>query len=302
MGTPDFAVPALQTLLNSEHEVVCVYSQPPRPKGRGQKLQPSPVHQLAESAEIEVMTPENFKTKSAIRAFQDFDLDLAIVAAYGLILPRDVLKAPKYGCVNIHASLLPRWRGAAPIHRAILSGDKKTGVTLMKMDEGLDTGDMIAMEEVAITQNTTLPDLHDALAQLGADMLPAFLTSLQASGKITAKAQPADGITYASMLKKEDGRIDWTQDAPAIARQVRALNPWPGTWTVKGEQRFKMLQVSISPKQTDALPGRVLDGGAVACGQGGVIQIERLQPENKQAMDISAALNGHYLAAGDVFS
>jgi len=248
MGTPDFAVTALQALIASEHEVACVYSQPPRPKGRGKKVQSSPVHQLAEQHNIEVRTPLNFKNQNDIDAFQALNLDVAIVAAYGLILPKDILGAPQYGCLNIHASLLPRWRGAAPIHHAIWSGDDETGITVMQMDEGLDT-------------------LHNTLADMGGEMIVNALDQLAKDGSVPSTEQPEEGMTYASMLKKSDGQIDWNQTAEQIDRQVRALNPWPGS--------------------------------NIACGDKSVLTIIELQPENKKVMSVDVALNGGHLIVGN---
>lgn len=304
MGTPDFAVPALQTLLNSEHDVVCVYSQPPRPKGRGQKLQLSPVHQLAESAEVLVRTPKNFKDKNDVQDFDALNLDIAIVAAYGLILPKEILEAPQYGCVNIHASLLPRWRGAAPIHRAILAGDTQTGITLMKMDEGLDTGDMIAKDTAPITDKTTLPALHDELAAMGGEMLLSFIQSLADTETIEAEKQPDEGVTYASMLSKEEGHIDWSDSAEDIERRIRAFNPWPGTWCLKADQsRLKIIEASIAKESyNNAGAGTILENGRITCGNSGVLELIKIQPANKKAMDIQSALNGGYIKSGDVLS
>lgn len=303
MGTPDFAVTALQQLLNNNFNVVCVYSQPPRPKGRGKKVQSSPVQQLAESAEIEVRHPIHFKSKSDIKDFQNLELDLAIVAAYGLILPREILNAPKYGCINIHASILPRWRGAAPIHRAILAGDRETGVTLMKMDQGLDTGDMLSVTHTSITANTTLPDLHDQLAQMGADMVVEYLQNFDRSRAIIGKKQPEQGVTYAHMLKKEEGKIDWSQNATVIVRQIRGLNPWPGTWTInQNGTRIKIINGQVADENQDEEIGTVLSDGKIQCGNQTVLQLKEIQPENKKPMDIKVALNGGHLNKGDLFN
>jgi len=302
MGTPDFAVTALQQLLNKNFNIICVYSQPPRPKGRGKKVQASPVQQLAESAEIEMRHPISFKNKNDIKDFQNLNLDLAIVAAYGLILPKDILKAPKYGCINIHASVLPRWRGAAPIHRAILAGDSETGVTLMKMDEGLDTGNMISVQRTAITGNTTLPELHDQLAQMGGDMIVEYLNSFDIEQGIVAEKQPENGVTYAKMLTKEEGRIDWKQSAEDIERQIRALNPWPGTWTIdQNEKRIKVLAAQVNQKNSNEELGEILSDGVIQCGQNSVLQLIKIQPENKKPMDINVALNGGHINQGDIF-
>lgn len=299
MGTPDFSVPALRALISSGHKVVCVYSQPPRPKGRGQHVQESPVHQAALDAGIEVRTPINFKKDQDVAAFMALELDVAVVAAYGLLLPKSILDAPVHGCINIHASLLPRWRGAAPIHRAILNGDQKTGITIMQMEEGLDTGPMIAKREVAIRDTTTTGSLHDMLSAVGASMITDVIDRLGLEGKLESEPQSEDGMTYAKMLKKEEGRIDWTKPAQAIDRQIRALNPWPGTWgeTTDGK-RLKILEGQVSQLADIAEPGMVGEGGIIACGEHTALRLNLIQPENKKPMDIAAAYNGGYLKAG----
>lgn len=302
MGTPDFAVTALQALIGSDHEVACVYSQPPRPKGRGKKVQASPVHQCAKEAGIEVRTPLNFKNQDDIEAFKLLNLDVAVVAAYGLILPKEILETPKHGCINIHASLLPRWRGAAPIHHAIWSGDNETGITLMQMDEGLDTGAMISKESVVITDQTTLPELHDTLSDMGGQMIVSALNELAKTGSLSATAQSEEGMTYASMLKKEDGKIDWSQSAVEIDRQVRALNPWPGTWTMHNDKRFKILKAEILNQENNHDVGEILEGGNIACGERTVLKLVEVQPENKKSMTADVALNGSHLIVGNKFS
>lgn len=299
MGTPDFAVPALQAILDSHHNVICVYSQPPRPKGRGQTLQKSPVHQLAESAGIPVRNPLSFKKDEAAR--QDFialNADVAVVAAYGLILPDSVLTAPRYGCVNIHASLLPRWRGASPIQRAIWAGDKMSGITLMQMEVGLDTGPIIEMKSVPVTDATTTPALHDALAGLGGEMIVPFLDRLSVWGRIDADPQDDSKSCYAPLLTREDGRVDWHKPAVEIDRQIRALNPWPGVWAMTAEGvRIKIL--AATPGAGAGVAGTLLDkSGAVACGAGSVLVLKTIQPDNGKAMDVAAAINGGYLKVG----
>ena len=301
MGTPDFSVPVLQTILNSNHQLLAVYTQPPRPKGRGGKIAKSPIHELAESADIDVRTPLDFKNNQDIKDFEKFEADLAIVAAYGLILPREVLRAPKFGCVNIHASLLPRWRGAAPIHRAILAGDTQTGITLMQMDEGLDTGNIISMEKTIIGPKTDLVSLHDTLAEMGTEMLARFLDLLQENEKIDSVPQPADGMTYAKMLTKEEGRIDWNNSAEEIERKVRAFYPWPGTWTLLHDKRVKIVEVVVSDEKSQEKEGTILKNGKIVCGDGHVLVLQKMQPENKNMMDTQAALNGGYLSEGSVF-
>lgn len=299
MGTPDFAAASLRAILDSRHQVLCAYTQPPRPKGRGQIMQKSPVHQLAEEAGVPVRHPHSLKRDEQARAdFIALGADIAVVAAYGLILPADVLAAPRYGCVNIHASLLPRWRGASPIQRAIWAGDEQTGITLMKMDAGLDTGDILEKSVVPIGQETTAPGLHDRLASLGAEMIVPFLDRLSQNKALQGERQDDGQSCYAPLLTREDGQVDWTQDAAAIDRQVRALNPWPGVWTRnEAGLRLKIHAVQIldavPPGNT---PGIVLDKkGAVACGNGTGLLLTAIQPENGKRMDAAAAVNGGYL-------
>ena len=303
MGTPDFSVRALQRLIDSDHEVVCVYSQPPRPKGRGQQVQKSPVQICAEAADIEVRYPVNFKDGNYVQNFKDLDLDIAVVAAYGLILPVSILEAPKHGCINIHASLLPRWRGAAPIQRAIMAGDTQSGVTIMQMEKGLDTGPEISKEALDITGNTTAQSLHDGLSSLGADMVIAVIDQLVEQGALTSTTQSEEGVTYAHMLKKSEGKIDWSQSAIEIDRQIRALTPWPGTWceTSTGK-RLKVLQVELVDEIKDGGIGEIIDGGLIVCGDQKALQLITVQPENKKSMDVQAALNGGYLKVGEFLS
>lgn len=294
MGTPEFSTGALQKLIDSEHDVIAVYSQPPRPKGRGQQVQKSPVHLLADTHNIPVFTPLSFKKDAdAVAQFQSLKADIAVVAAYGLILPQSVLDAPKLGCLNIHASILPRWRGASPIQHAIWKGDAVSGVTIMRMELGLDTGPMLLKREVAITKDTTAQSLHDALSQLGAGMIVEVLKDIP-EGEIQNDAESV----YAPMLKKEDGLIDWSDSADAIDRQVRALNPWPGTYTIAKGKRLKILSGELS-QQTAQKAGQISAKGEVSCGEG-VYKILSLQPENAKAMDIASAFNGKYLSDGMV--
>lgn len=304
MGTPDFSVLALEKLISSRHKVVCVYSQPPRPKGRGQQMQKTPVHEAALAAKIEVRTPLNFKKDEDIAAFMALELDVAVVAAYGLILPKAILDAPVHGCLNIHASLLPRWRGAAPIQRAILEGDKETGITIMQMDEGLDTGAMIKKKSVPIRESTTSESLHDILSAIGSSMIGEVIEELATNGTLAGTPQPPEGSTYAKMLKKEEGRIDWTKPADAIHRQIRALNPWPGTWceTDKG-RRLKILDALPMPFKPSEPAGMVLDDDCVVvCGDQTTLKLESLQPENKKPMSASDAVRGGYLIAGQILT
>lgn len=307
MGTPDFALEALKALCErTDHDIACVYSQPPRPKGRGHKVQPSPVHAYAEEHGIPVYTPKSLKGEAEQKEFESHNLDVAIVAAYGLILPKAVLDAPKFGCLNIHASLLPRWRGAAPIQYAILAGDTETGVTIMQMDVGLDTGPEISKRSVPISRETIAPQLHDELATLGADMIVETVNQIAKTGQPLPSTPQNDDFTYASMLSKQDGLLKWHESADQIDRQIRALNPWPGVSTDILGRRFKITKAVKADGiagQGQMQPGKILNKqGDVVCGDGGIIRIEQIQPEGKKPMDFASALNGGYLAISDEFS
>jgi methionyl-tRNA formyltransferase len=301
MGTPEFAVQALDAIIHSGHEVVCIYCQPPRPAGRGHKLQPSPVQLRAEELNIPVRTPLSLKKDAAARKdFAALNLDVAVVAAYGLILPQDVLDAPQHGCINIHASLLPRWRGAAPIQRAIMAGDAETGICIMQMEAGLDTGPVLMRGTVPISNTTTAAQLHDALAAQGAELIVKTL-NLIAAGKTPApQKQHETGATYAAMLAKEDGRIDWRKSANEIERQFRALHPWPGMWCMHNDQRLKILEVSI--EKAGGAPGQILDRQMlVACGQGSLL-LKKVQPQDRKPMDGASFMNGAHLNIGDTLA
>lgn len=266
MGSPDFSVPTLRALHAAGHEIVAVYCQPPRPAGRGQAVRRCPVHLAADALGLTVRTPTRLRTDPATQeAFAELDLDVAVVVAYGLILPQAMLDAPRRGCLNIHASLLPRWRGAGPIQAAILAGDTETGVTIMQMEAGLDTGPMLSREAVPIAATTTAATLHDTLADLGARMI---LTTLDTSP--TPVAQPTEGVTYAPKLSREDGRIDWSQAAEAVDRRIRAFDPWPGTFTTLQTTVFKVLSARIvEAPGISAPPGTVLDDAlTIACDDG----------------------------------
>lgn len=299
MGTPDFAVAALNALHGAGHDIVAVYSQPPRPVGRGLKLQPSPVQKRAEELGIPTRHPKGFKKNAEARAeFAALNLDIAVVAAYGLILPKEVLDAPKQGCLNIHASLLPRWRGAAPIQRAILAGDPESGICIMRMEEGLDTGPVLMRGNVPITHATTAQSLHDALAAQGGELIVKTLAKIASGDKPAPQVQPAEGVTYAHMLTKEDGRIDWTKPSSEIERQLRALHPWPGVWCMQGEHRLKILEVETVPGK--GKPGEILDRHMiVACGEG-ALKLKKIQPQDRKPMDGLSFMNGTHLNVGDV--
>jgi len=295
MGSPDFSVPVLTALIEAGHDVACVYCQPPRPAGRGQKDRACPVHRAADAAGLTVRTPRTLKSPEDQAAFAALDLDAAVVAAYGLILPAPILSAPRHGCINVHASLLPRWRGAAPIQRAILAGDDKTGVTIMQMDEGLDTGPMLLWEEVAIDATTTGESLHDALAALGARLIVDALDRLGA-GTLEAVPQPEDGATYAAKLDKAEAALDFARDAASLERQVRAFAPWPGAWFALDGERIKVLKAETAPGSGP--PGVILDDHlTIACG-GGALRPLVVQRQGKRPMDVEALLRGLQIAPG----
>ena len=293
MGTSAFAVPPLQALAAAGHEIAAVYSQPPRPAGRGQAERRSPVHEAGLALGLEVRTPQSLKSEQEVEAFRALDLDAAVVASYGHILRTPFLEAPLFGCLNIHASLLPRWRGAAPIHRAILAGDRESGVTIIRMDEGLDTGDMLLAESVPITAATTTPLLHDQLAELGARLIVAALDGVL-KRSLTPVKQPEQGVTYAHKLGKDEGRLDWRRPAVELERQVRALQPWPGTFFDLGEERIKVLQASLA--LGSGAPGAILNGNGLAIATGsGALRLEKLQRPGGKALDAESFRRGFTL-------
>jgi methionyl-tRNA formyltransferase len=296
MGTADFAVPSLAASIAAGHDLVAVYSQPPRPRGRGHKPQPSPVAGLATERGIAVHTPERLGA-AEIAAFAALDLDAAVVAAYGLILPQAVLDAPRLGCVNVHASLLPRWRGAAPIERAIQAGDAETGITIMRMAAGLDTGPILLAAPVPIGPRATAPQLHDALRHRGAALLVEALDQL-ARGTIAPRNQDEHAATYAKKLRREEGAIDWRKPAADLDRLVRALNPRLPTWFEQDGARIKVLEAE--PVVATGAPGSVLDAApTIACGAG-ALRLIRLQREGRAPLDAAAFLRGHALPLGTV--
>lgn len=297
MGTPEFALAALRALAAAGHEIVCVYSQPPRPAGRGGKERRSPVHAWAAARGLAVRTPRTLKDTQAQREFAALGAEVAVVAAYGLILPKPVLDAPRHGCLNIHASLLPRWRGAAPIQRAILAGDDTTGVTIMQMDEGLDTGAILCAVEHAIAPATTSATLHGELAALGARLVVEALAKL-AKGELRPIAQPAEGVTYAPKLSREEGRLDWRKEAEALERQVRAFDPWPGAWFELYGERIKVLGAAIAENEKGVPPGAVLDARLTIACASGALRLTRLQRAGREALDAESFLRGRPIAAG----
>ena len=298
MGSPDFSVPVLTALIDAGHEVACVYAQPPRPAGRGQKERPGPVHTAALERGLDVRTPTSFKNPETVAEFEALNADVAVVVAYGLILPKPILDAPKLGCVNVHASLLPRWRGAAPIHRAIMAGDEASGVCIMQMDEGLDTGPVLLRQETPITDQTTASELHDRLSALGAQLIVPALEGL-ADGSLNAETQPDQGVTYARKLEKAEGALDWTRSAQELDRKVRAFNPWPGVWFEHAGERIKVLAATLeTPPVSNEPPGTLLDDQLmVACGSQ-ALRPTRLQRPGRQKLDLKEFLRGFPLDQG----
>lgn len=300
MGTPDFAVRALAELVAAGHEIAAVYSQPPKPRGRGQQLHPSPVHAFAEGLGLPVRTPRSMKIDDEIRAFRELDLDAAAVVAFGQILKREVLEAPRLGCFNLHASLLPRWRGAAPIQRAIMAGDAATGVQVMRMTEGLDEGPVILSEVTPIEWDDTAASLTDRLATIGAALLPRALAAIERGGAI--ETPQVGEPTYAHKISREEARIDWTRPGPEVDRQIRGLSPFPGAWfeapSSRGPVRIKALMSQVTPAA--GRDGEVLDENLlVACGEGAV-RLMRVQREGKGPQDAAEFLRGFSLPEGSV--
>lgn len=299
-GTPDFAASSLAAVLESGHEVVAAYTQPDRPAGRGRKLTPSPVKQLAQTHDIPVYQPVSLKSAEAQAELVALNADVMVVVAYGLLLPQAVLDIPRLGCINVHASLLPRWRGAAPIQRAIEAGDSASGVVIMQMDAGLDTGDMLHEVRTPITARTTGGDLHDRLAIQGANALVHVLDNLD-NGHLTATPQPSEGVTYANKLTKAEAEIDFTQPAEQLARKIRAFNPWPVAWCTLGNDRLRLLMASAeSSEQPPSPPGTLLEHGdghlRIACGEQGqdVLCVSRAQLPGGKAMAVGELLNARH--------
>ncbi len=302
MGTPDFSVPPLSEIVAEGHDVLAAYTQPPRRAGRGMIWRKSALQGFAEEAGIPVYTPKSLKTPEAQAEFRAHEADVAVVAAYGLILPRPILEAPRYGCLNIHASLLPRWRGAAPIQRAIMAGDRTTGVAIMQMDEGLDTGPVCLGERISIGIDMTAGELHDELSLLGAKLISRALRLL-GEGQLTCRPQPASGVTYAAKLTKDEERIDWTRPAQEVHNKIRSLSPSPGAWfeaLLSGRrERIKVLRSVVVPGRGE--PGSLLDSQlTVACGQQAV-RLIRVQRAGKKPMLGAEFLRGFPLARGTHF-
>jgi methionyl-tRNA formyltransferase len=303
MGTPDFAVPTLLALEAAGHDIVAVYTRAAKPAKRGMAMQITPIEREATRLGIPVLTPATLKTPQAQAEFAAFNADAAVVVAYGLILPKEILDAPRLGCFNVHASLLPRWRGAAPINRAIMAGDAASGVTIMQMDEGLDTGAMVMAEAVAISADMTAGDLHDALARLGSDLMLRALAPAE-RGTLTRRPQPEQGVTYAAKISKDETRIDWTKSWRAVHDHIRGLSPFPGAWFELDGLRVKVLRSTMGEgqKAQNGKPGTVLDDRlTIACGDGAV-RLVQIQRAGKQPMQVEEFLRGTPVKAGTAVS
>nr|WP_321507021.1 methionyl-tRNA formyltransferase [uncultured Celeribacter sp.] len=296
MGSPAFSVPVLDALVEAGHEIACVYCQPPRPAGRGKKERPTPVQARAEALGLPVRHPVNFKDPADVAEFAALEADVAVVVAYGLLLPQALLDAPKWGCLNIHASLLPRWRGAAPIHRAILEGDAETGVCIMQMEAGLDTGPVLLRRTCEIKPEHTTASLHDDLSNLGANAIVEALAQLP---DLTPVPQPEEGVTYAKKIDKSEARIDWSRPASDVDRQIRGLSPFPGAWAELNGERIKFHLSHLSA--LSGAPGAVVDRFTIACGEGAV-EILIAQREGKRAMPVDEILRGLDLTKGQIFT
>jgi methionyl-tRNA formyltransferase len=299
LGTPDFAVASLKRLVEAGHEIAAVYSQPPAPRGRGHDLRPSPVHAYAAERGLTVRTPASMRDAAEIEAFRALALDAAVVAAFGQILPREVLEAPRLGAFNLHGSLLPRWRGAAPIQRAVMAGDPVTGVQVMRMTEGLDEGPVLATETLRIGPLDTAQTLHDRMAEAGAELLVRTLPRIEA-GEARATPQAEDGVTYAKKIRPREARIDWARPAAEIDRKIRGLSPHPGAWfelpTDKGPVRVKALLSAF--EDADGSPGEVLDDRLLVAGSQGAVRLLRVQREGRGAQDAALFLRGSPVAPG----
>lgn len=296
MGTPDFSVPTLKALIDQGHEVLAVFTQPPRPAGRGHKVQLSPVHQLAEEYYIPVHCPVSLKRDNEAVVTLLKQADVVVVVAYGLLLPGVLLEAPKHGCLNIHASLLPRWRGAAPIQRAIEAGDAETGVTIMQMNEGMDTGDMVAVERCDIGAHTTGQLLHDSLSCMGADLL---IEVLKQGGAWQKTPQPLDGVTYAAKLTKPESCIDWSKSAVEIAQKIRAFTPWPGAYFECHEEKIRVFSYELVEGCSDVVMGEVVDDRlTICCGEKTLLRPTKIQRPGKKMADTEAVLRGFSIEKG----
>ena len=299
MGTPNFSIEPLKALLGSAHKIIAIYSQPPRKSGRGMKENKTPVHTFGEDAKIPVYTPQNFKNDNEIAFIKDLDPDIIIVSAYGLILPKKILDIPKFGCLNIHASILPRWRGAAPIERSIMNGDEETGITFMLMDEGLDTGMIVKKFPIKIDQNMNAKSLHDKLSLLASDNLIDTLYKY-VNDEIQPYNQEEEGITYAEKIQKVECRISWKKSADEVLHLIRGLSPYPGAWFLsKKNKRVKVLDARISHIKNNFKPGEVISEQVIACGKN-AIEILSVKPEGKKVMNIEDYLRGNSMLVGEI--
>jgi methionyl-tRNA formyltransferase len=297
MGTPPFAATILDALIAAGHHLLAVYTQPPRPAGRGHRPQPSPVQLLAERRDLPVRCPRHLRDAPVQAEFAALDAEAAVVAAYGLILPGRMLTAPHRGCFNVHASLLPRWRGAAPIQRALLAGDAETGITVMRMEEGLDTGPILMQQALPIEADATAVRLAEALAELGGELLVKALEAA-AHGALEPRPQPSEGVTYAPKLSRAEGRLDWRRSAPELERQVRAFDPWPGAFFEIRDEQIRVLAAAVLPGAPENPPGMVLDNRmTIACGSGS-LRLLQLQRPGRAPLDQSAFLRGFSIAPG----
>ena len=297
MGTPDFAVPTLAELIGAGHEIACVYTRAPRPKGRGMAEGKSPVHVITESPNIPVRTPATLKSDEEENSFAALKLDAAVIVAYGLILPKAILDAPRLGCFNLHASLLPRWRGAAPIQRAIMAGDAETGIMVMRMEEGLDTGPILMSEKVDIGRKTT-GALHDELAQLGANLMARALSSME-RGAIDEQPQDEGGASYARKISRSETKLDWSRSAVEIDRKIRGLSPYPGAWFEAKNERIKV--ILAEPVVGSGAPGEILPDRSIACGEG-ALKLITVQRAGRAAVDAESFWRGFSLSPGESLS
>ena len=299
MGTPDLVLPTVKALHESAHDLVCVYTQPPREKGRKRAIEKTPVHLYAEELGVDVRHPVNFKSEEDVQDFKDLNLDVAIVAAYGMLLPKAILKATGYGCINIHPSLLPKWRGPSPVQYAIWNGDDMAGVSVMLLEQKMDSGPIIKQIEYPIEKTATFLSLNEKLWTLGTDALIEILNKLDSDRALHSVPQDHDQATYCKLLTKEDGRINWEQSAEQIDCQIRGLNPWPGTWCLdENDKRLKIISAEPLETSHDAEAGHVIKDGIIACGHNTALKLLRVQPENKPAMNIKDVLNGGALKTG----
>jgi len=301
MGSPVFAAPTLQKLIDSEHDVICVYTQAPKPAGRGHKVRKSPIHELAENNDIEVRHPKSLKDKDEQKLFDELGADIGVVAAYGLLLPKEILESPKMGCINLHPSLLPRWRGAAPLQRTIMAGDNETGVCIMQMDEGLDTGDILLEERISLDDTYNAELLHNECAELGANMVLNTIEGLKEKN-ISPRKQSEEGVEYAKKISKEECQIDWNKPASEIHNFIRGLSPYNGAYFMYNNEKIKILESEIYKSNLDQPAGKVIDNFlTISCQEGAIIPMI-VQRSGKKAMDTSDMLRGFSIPDGTIIT